>query len=128
MRWSHLRHLVVVPLLVAGLPGQLTFRTQSRVVPIYASVRGVDGRLATGLTKDDFLIFDNGQQRPVSLFSTESVPLSVVALLQVGHRPDSVVSQRSEPTRAAGAALVASLGELDVLQIGSPRWTPKSGH
>jgi Ca-activated chloride channel family protein len=69
---------------------QNTFRSSSRVVAVYATVRESDGRLVPNLTKDDFEILDNGKPAPITTFSNEILPFTVVLLLDMSN---SVINQ-----------------------------------
>jgi hypothetical protein len=72
-------------LAVATLSAQQrpTFRSGVSTVSIYATVRAADGRLVTDLTKDDFEIHDEGKVRDVTVFSSESVPITVTMMLDM---------------------------------------------
>ena len=59
---------------------QPTFRADVRVVPIYATVTGPDGRLLSGLERDDFTVVDDGKLRPVTVFSNEPVAVTATVL------------------------------------------------
>ena len=60
-----------------------TFRSTTRVVPIYATVTGPDGRLVPDLHLDDFVILDNGVPQTISTFSKEPVQIVGTALWDV---------------------------------------------
>ena len=70
-------------LLASGLSGQQapTFRAGTRIVPIYTTVVDRDRRLLPGLSRDDFEVFDDGRPRPITVFSSEILPISVVVML-----------------------------------------------
>ena len=57
------------------------FKSGVDVVNVTATVTDRDGRFVSGLTKDDFAIFEDGQRRDVVYFSDESVPVSLGILL-----------------------------------------------
>ena len=42
-----------------------------------------DGRFIRGLTKDDFIVYDNGKPQDIVSFSSERVPVSLAMLLDV---------------------------------------------
>jgi VWFA-related protein len=58
-----------------------TFRTQTREVYIPISVMTKDGRPVEGLTRQDFLVSDNGEPQDVRMVERDSVPLPVYAVL-----------------------------------------------
>ena len=74
-----------VPILLATLAlapfQQPTFRTGSKTVAIYATVTGKDGRLLPELQKDAFEVRDNGKAQPITVFSNEVQPISIVLML-----------------------------------------------
>ena len=51
------------------------------MVPVYATVRGPDGRLVTDLEKDAFEIFDNGAAVDITLFRRDAEPLTVAVMI-----------------------------------------------
>lgn len=59
------------------------FRGATDVVPLFATVRGADGHLVTGLTKADFQLFDNGRPVPIDVFSRDVQPLALSVLVDV---------------------------------------------
>lgn len=94
---------------------QPTFRSNIRVVPIYATVTGPDGRLLTDLTQEDFQVFDNGKPQPITVFSNEPVPITAVALWDVSN---SQVKHATR-SRAVARALVEAWWPEDRVRLGS---------
>jgi Ca-activated chloride channel family protein len=73
---------VLIALLTFVLPAQQqTFKTGARSVAVHATVTGKDGRLVPDLVMDDFEIKDEGKVQPISVFSNEVQPISVVVML-----------------------------------------------
>jgi Ca-activated chloride channel family protein len=76
---------VLIAALIAGIGARaqepLRFKSGVDVVSVTATVTDRDGRFVSGLTKDDFAIFEDGQRRDVLYFSDESVPVSLGILL-----------------------------------------------
>jgi Ca-activated chloride channel family protein len=60
---------------------QPTFRSGSRVVPAYVTVTDADNRLVTDLTREDFVILDNGKPQDLTIFDNEVRPFSAVVML-----------------------------------------------
>ena len=56
------------------------FKSSTQTVPVYVTVLD-DGHLVTDLKKDDFEIFDNGRQQPITLFDSSIQPISIVIML-----------------------------------------------
>lgn len=60
---------------------QQPFRSGASTVAVYATVTDATGRLVPDLSKDDFEIRDNGQPQPISVFSNDIQPITVVMML-----------------------------------------------
>jgi Ca-activated chloride channel family protein len=92
-----------------------TFRAGTRVVPIYATVQGGDGRLLVNLRKEDFEVLDNGKPQIIASFSSQTEPILGVALWDVSGslEPTAVLS------RSAATALVKALWPGDRIRFGS---------
>jgi len=72
--------LAGVGLLAQDQPQQ-PFRSGASTVAVYTTVTDGSGRLVPNLTKDDFEIYDNGKLQPITLFQTETQPLSIAIML-----------------------------------------------
>jgi VWFA-related protein len=77
-----------------------TFSSSSRLVIVNAVVLGKNNTPITGLTKDDFQLFDNGQPQPIALFSepAASAKATSTANTQTAELPPNVFSNRIPPT------------------------------
>ena len=103
------RNCIVGLLLIAAgaaLGGQTTFRTRVVTVPVTATVVDAQGRLVRGLTRDDFQVFEDGVEQPVTQFTDERVPVSLGLLL------DASDSMRGRPMTDASSAVEHFVGEL----------------
>lgn len=89
-RYASLRrppvHGLVLFLLMSGLPGhgqdkvaRLTVNTELVEVSVVALDK--DGRVATGLTKQDFEVFEDGVKQDVVEFMSEAAPVSAALVL-----------------------------------------------
>lgn len=84
---------VLAAALAAGLAGAVTaqapadrprpLRSSVELTVVTATVRDAEGRLATGLTRDAFEIYEDGALVPVAQFTSERVPLGLGLLLDV---------------------------------------------
>ena len=72
--------LLVVSQLIAGAQGP-TFRSGTELVSLNVTVVGADAKPVTGLTQDQFNIFEDGVAQTVKFFSPGDLPLDVVVLL-----------------------------------------------
>jgi Ca-activated chloride channel family protein len=73
-------------ILAASLAGgaqeqQPTFRTGTQIVPVYATVLDVQGRLVPDLEQGDFTILDNGRPQEITFFLDEVTPFTVVVMM-----------------------------------------------
>ena len=83
-----------------------TFRGSVTTVEIPVTVTDSSNRLITGLTKDDFEVFEDGDEQPVTHFSDKRVPVSVGVLLDISD------SMRGQPIVDARGALDRFMADL----------------
>lgn len=113
---------LAVALCLAGLLGmapgaqqQPTFRIGAQTVAVYATVTDDDGRLVTDLTREDFEIYDNGKQRPITLFASEIQPITLVMMLD----RSTSVRENFGLVQEAAETFVRRLLPDDKVRIGS---------
>ena len=82
------------------------FRARVDIVQVTVSVTDAAGRLITGLTKDDFQIFEDGVEQRITQFTDQRVPVSLGILL------DASDSMRGQPVIDARDALDRFVGDL----------------
>ena len=83
-----------------------TFRASVHTVPLYPLVSGADGRLVTNLTRDDFIVLDNGKPAEVTVFSSETQPMTAALLLDMSSSMDDHLTRvRVERSRFDSASL-----------------------
>jgi VWFA-related protein len=84
-------------LLTAQEDATPTFRTSVALVKVDTKVTSRDGRSINDLTKDDFVVFDEQEQRPIVEFDRESEkqPLRLVLLLDVSGSMSRLLSDMS---------------------------------
>jgi VWFA-related protein len=66
-------------------------------------VKDSRGHLVEGLTRNDFAIFENGQQQAIKLFTSDPFPLSAAVVLDVG-LPDQVLRNVNDTLPALAGA------------------------
>lgn len=103
--------VVVVVSVVCSLsvtPAAQTPRFKSRIttIPVTVTVTDGAGRLITGLTRDDFEIYEDGIREPITQFTDKRVPVSLGVVL------DSSDSMRGEGMADARGALDRFVGDL----------------
>jgi Ca-activated chloride channel homolog len=83
-----------------------SFRGRIDIVQVTVAVTDSEGRLVTGLTRDDFQIFEDGNQQDITQFTDARVPVSLGVLL------DASDSMRGQPIVDARGAVDRFVGEL----------------
>jgi Ca-activated chloride channel family protein len=58
-----------------------TFRSSTRIVPVFTTVLDAEGRLVPGLEQDEFTVLDNGKPQDITFFQNDIQPFSVVVML-----------------------------------------------
>jgi len=91
--------------LVASVAAQ-SFRARIDVVQVSVTVTDADGRLITGLTKNDFQVFEDGVEQDITQFTDARVPVSLGVLL------DASDSMRGQPMVDARSAVDRFVGDL----------------
>jgi len=96
--------------LVAGPPpaqqGGFRFRTGVELVNVAVTVIDASGRFVSGLRKEDFVLYDDGERQEIAYFSNERVPVSLGIAL------DTSGSMEGDKIAAARQALDRFLYDL----------------
>jgi Ca-activated chloride channel family protein len=98
-----------------GGAGQDAFRATTDLVSVYATVTDGDGHLVSDLTREDFVVRDDGRERPLAVFSNDIQPFSLVMLLD---RSGSMADHFGL-ARDAGLEFVNRMLPEDYARIGS---------
>jgi VWFA-related protein len=105
-RISFVQVAAVLSLQVALSAGQApSFRTETRLVVLHATVLNNRGQRVTDLDQRVFRVFENGKPQPIMLFRRDDVPISVGLLID---NSGSMRPLRSRVERAALAFARAS--------------------
>ncbi len=72
--------LAVMPAFAQVQKPPPTFRTGVKTISLFATVTE-QGRLVPGLAREDFAVLDNGREQPLTVFSNEVLPITVVVML-----------------------------------------------
>ena len=82
-------------LAITPVPAQVqppaTFRSGTKTVSIYATVTE-GGRLVPGLAREDFEVLEDGKPQPLTVFSNEVLPITVVVMLDTSGSMTSNIS------------------------------------
>jgi len=113
--------LAVLGLAVRGQAGPLgaqdrgAFKSGASTVAVYTTVIDAAGQLVPDLTRDDFEVYDNGKLQPITIFTNDIQPITLVMMLD---RSASMLSNFALVERAAGS-FVDRLLPADKARIGS---------
>src|SRR5438034_411228 len=83
-------------------PPASSFRTETRLVVLHATVKNGRGDLVTNLERNAFAVYENGKRQPLTLFRRDDVPVSLGLLI------DNSGSMRPLRTRVEAAALACA--------------------
>ena len=92
--------------LATVMPSAQTFRAGIYTVQVSVTVTDAANRLITGLTRDAFEIFEDGDAQSITQFSDQRLPVSLGVLL------DASDSMRGQPIVDARAAVDRFVGDL----------------
>ena len=95
-----------------------TFRAETRLIVLHATVRNGRGELITNLDQDAFAVFEDGKRQPITLFHRDDVPVSIGLLID---NSGSMQTLRPRVEAAALAFVRAShpLDEVFVVNFGA---------
>jgi VWFA-related protein len=91
-----LKSLFLLPLLPAIMQAQdaPTFSTDVRVVNLFATIRDTQGHVVPNLTKDDFILQEDGRPQTIRYFSQESgLPLTLGLLIDTSISQGRVLAE-----------------------------------
>lgn len=104
-----IRHVALALCLLTGADvAAQRFRATIDTVQVSVTVTDTNGRLVTGLSRDEFEIFEDGQRQAITVFTDERVPISLGVLLDSS---DSMRGQRIADARTAVDRFVSTLLE-----------------
>jgi len=140
--------LLAIPFSLFLLPFQLSsffqgppaFRSNTDVVLVPVSVTNRAGHFVQGLTADQFEVSEGRVRRPITQFSAERVPVSLVILLDISGSMAQNQQERAEgearwaDTRRALERLVSRLDAVDEVvfavfndKVAASPWTQEHG-
>ena len=113
-----MKYALVISVLVASVTvlagDQPQFKSGVELVYLDVTVQAPDGSIVRGLTKDDFLIYDEDARQDVAVFSAEPAPISVGVLIDTS---GSMTGERMASAIRAADALGRSLQPGDQWSI-----------
>ena len=117
-RWAIPGAALFLSLAVAVL-AEAQFRSGVNVVEVYATVTDARGVPVTGLTKEDFVVTEDGAVQQISTFAAGEFPLSAAVALD---RSFSMAGERLATATSAARSFLGRLREADesmLIAIGS---------
>lgn len=121
-RWAGLSAVILAATATAySQSDQSTFRSDTRLVVLHASVADSRGHLLTTLHKEQFKVLENGVEQPIRTFRREDVPVSLAVLV------DNSGSMRDKRAQVEAAALEAikvsnPLDEVTIVNFNDEAW------
>ena len=97
---------LLVLLLIFVLTGSaqdFQIRTRVDIVVVPVSVKGPNDRLISGLSKDDFIVLEDGKSQTVTNFTDDAVPLSAAVIVDTGLTERSFAKVKESFPALAGA-------------------------
>jgi VWFA-related protein len=98
---------------LAQTPPPVTFQVEVSYVDIDAVVTDERGNFVEGLTKDDFLLFEDGKPQEISTFSLVDIPMPA-ASQRSGGVPASTSDVKSNANPISGRLYVIVMDDLNV--------------
>lgn len=89
------------------------FSTSVDTVSLAVSLQDEEGRLVTGLDKDNFTVYEDGVEQELRFFSVDELPLKLVILLDVS----GSMRQKLPLAQEAAVRFVSSLKSGDEVQV-----------
>lgn len=105
-RASLIASCVSVVLASAVLAAQRPLRSSIELIVVTATVRDANGKLITGLPKEAFTVYEDGEQLPITQFTSERVPLGIGLLLDIS---DSMFGRRIKDAEDAAERFLLHL-------------------
>ncbi len=111
---KRLAALSFVALAAIGQDEPATFRSDTRLVVLHATVVDSKGRLLTDLKRESFKVFENGVAQQLRLFRREDVPVSLGLIID---NSGSMRNRRPQVEAAALAMVKASNPKDEVMVV-----------
>lgn len=111
----------LLALALPAFPQDVTFTTNVKVVNVLASVRDKKGAIIAGLTKDDFVLSEQGRPQTIQYFSSQGdLPLTLALLVDTSMSQDTVLdAERGASLRFLDEVLRVDKDKVCVLQFDS---------
>ncbi len=98
---------------LAGFAQDATFRSDTRLVVLHASVVDSKGKLLTDLQKEAFKVYENGVQQQLRIFRREDIPISLGVVID----NSGSMRNRRQKVEAAALAMVKASNRNDEVMV-----------
>src|SRR5207244_4360416 len=97
--------LILLVLLLKLMASAQDYKIRAKVdlVVVPVQVKGPGDKLITGLTKDDFVIVEDGRRQTITNFTNDPVPLSAAVVVDTGLSAGSLSKVQKTFSALAGA-------------------------
>jgi Ca-activated chloride channel family protein len=107
--------ITVASAVVIAQEQQPIFKAATRTVPVYATVIDGGGRLVPDLTREDFVLLEDGKPVDLTIFSNEPQPFTAVVMLDTS----ASMTANLELLNRAAEQFVLRLHPVDKAQVGA---------
>ena len=94
-------------------PRPPVFEAGIEVINLNVSITDSRGQYVTGLTRDDFAVFEDGVKQEISIFAHENLPISMALMVDTSASMDD----KLPAARTAGKRFVRTLRPQDMAQV-----------
>src|SRR5262245_57422923 len=107
--------LISFLLAISGSAQDFQIRTRVDLVVVPVTVKAKGDKLISGLKKEDFVVFEDGQPQTVTNFTDDPVPLSAAVIVDTGLAAESL--QKVQQTFPALAGAFSQFDEVAVYRF-----------
>jgi len=101
--FAKLALLILLLFALAASAQDYKIRAKVDLVEVPVTVKGASDKLMTGLTKDDFVVLEDGRPQTISTFTPDPVPLSAAVIVDTGLLSGSLSKVQNTFSALAGA-------------------------
>jgi Ca-activated chloride channel family protein len=116
LRSSFLALLALAPLALAAQ--ELSLRVDVKLVNVFVNVIDQNGALATGLTREDFALFEDGRPQQISVFERQSeLPLNLSLAIDTSGSVQKDMAEEANAARRFAHALLRPQDRMSLFQF-----------
>jgi Ca-activated chloride channel family protein len=108
--------LALAPLTLAAQ--ELTLHVDVKLVNVFVNVIDRNGALATGLTREDFALFEDGRPQQISVFERQSeLPLNLTLAIDTSGSVQKDMAEEADAARRFSHSLLRPHDQMSLLQF-----------